>query len=239
MEIVFSSMGDVAKNFYSPPKPASQFLPSWYKDMPSLSPGEESYGLSKTFSRATNATLKHCSPFLDALTSGYIWAAEADIEIRKEEDGNFYFGWRSEQDLVTSHSEDQHPGLPPAIGGQSFVMKWSFSYHISTPRGYSTLFMHPSNRNDLPFRTFSGIVDTDMYPLSVQFPFQLLGDQIQERYIIEQGTPLVQMMPFKRDNWNSKLDHMTQEEVAKKDFDYNRKIVKHYKSKFWTKKKFK
>jgi hypothetical protein len=236
-KIKFYPMNDIYANFLDKPKPASSFLPKWYKDMPNFADGQDRHGIHKDYGSEANTTVKHCAPFLDALTMGYVWSLAVDIEVLREGD-SFHFGWRPSGDFVTSHIESQHPGLPAVADGESFVMKWSFDYKIVTPKGYSTLFTHPFNRNDLPFRTFTGVVETDSFELPVQFPFQLISKNIGESLIIPKGTPVVQMIPFKRDNWKSELGNYDPLAAERGWFNLSSTIVKSYKNNYWKKKKY-
>jgi len=243
MKIEFTFIGPDS-NFaevLKPPQPASQFMPQWYKDMPQIMPssGDTKPGLLPQDQYVTNSTMKHCSPFLDAITAGYVYALPIDMEIRKDQEGAFFFRWKTPGDFVSSHSEDQHPGLPNPVDGDGAVMKWVFDFKIKTPSGYSAMFTHPLNRHDLPFRTFSGIVDTDEYTQSVQFPFQLLSSQIEDHLIIKKGTPLVQIIPFKREPWVAETTTQSTKQTFKDFFDFNSTIVKSYKNNFWKKKTYK
>jgi hypothetical protein len=237
MEIQFIDTKPESLRFIEPPKPASLFVPEWYKSMPVLGGHHSKIGIGDGNSPAPNTTVKACSPFLDSLTAGYVWSAPADIEIRREND-QFSFRWRTAGEMISEHSAAQHPGLPPVEGGADFVMKWAFHFVIETPPGYSTFFTHPLNRHDLPFRTFSGVVDTDTYPLAVQFPFQVITKDIEDRIIIDEGTPLCQFFPIKREPWKSSTSVETENDVAKRNFDFKKKIVRAYKSRYWHKKSF-
>lgn len=234
-KIQFIEYNEQAK-YCKVPQPSNSFIPEWFKKMDTLIQGNKRRGLLNNI-ETPNTTMKSCSPFLDALTTGYIWSAEADIEIKTIDDSVF-FNWRIETELVSEHSKDQHPILPPAFNGYDFVMKWAFHHIIKTPPGYSTFFTHPLNRNDLPFRTFSGIVDTDSYILPVQFPFQLMATN-DFPIIIEKGTPLCQFFPFKRDNWSSEKISFNYENYKKTKIEYFSKIQKAYKSRYWNKKQYK
>jgi hypothetical protein len=233
MKIEFVPTTEASKYFYDPPSCSKNFIPTWYKKMPKTI-NNDRYQISDDTYSVVNSTLKMCSPFLDAITAGYIWPAPVDIEIKKGLDGIHYFRWRTEEVVVTEHTKQQHPGLPKAFNGQDFVMKWAFDYIIQTPKGYSTYFTHPINRYDLPFITFSGIVDTDKYKRPVQFPFQIVSND--EYFIIEKGTPLCQFFSFKRDFWKSKINIIDEIEIKKTNFDFKSKIQRAYKNKFWEKK---
>jgi hypothetical protein len=171
---------------------------------------------------------------------GYVWGCPVDMEVKKVEgDGEpvYYFRWRTNGDFISTHSENQHPGLPTPQGGVNKVLKWEFPYIVTTPPGYSTIFTHPFNRSDLPFVTLTGVVDTDTYPISIKFPFQLLefqGDSI----IIKKGTPLCQIIPIKRESWVSEAGEVDDALDAKNNFEYFSKIVRSYKSRYWHKKEY-
>lgn len=230
-----NEFGTYYKDLISHPKSATSYIPEWYKSMPSNINSSIS-GLSPENKFATNSTLKGCSPFLDGLSLGYIYELPIDIEFRKE-GNNISVNWRDNEKFITTHDEIQHPGLPSQMLDMPFVLKWNFPFSIKTPNGYSCLFTHPLNRHDLPFRTFSGIVETDDYPGNVQFPFQLIKD-FEYNLIIEKGTPVCQIFPFKRENWESNRKNISIEEKNKRQFAINSKIVKSYKKQWWKKKTY-
>lgn len=236
MDIEFVPCSEFAENILPKPLPASKFIPSWYSKMNLFINSEKTYGLS---GMASNTTMKACTPFLDALTFGYVWYLPVDLQIKKNYDGyDYYFTWRTPGDFITHHSYEQHPSLPAPINGSDGVSKFQFDFTIKTPPGYSTFFTHPINRHDLPFRTFSGVVDTDTYHLPVQFPFQLLnfeGDSL----IIEKNTPVCQFFPFKRNGWKSKIGKYNEIEHRKKTFYFKSFIKRSYKNNFWHPKEFK
>lgn len=236
--ITFSPYTEYAQSFLDPPEPANRNIPDWYKKTSLLMPGNKTRGSDKNSPKTVNTTIKGCVPFLDSITSGYIFKATTDIEFRKE-NGEIRFTWFTpEHDTVTMHNPDQVYFMPEPYNGYSYPFKWGFQYIITTPPGYSTFFTHPINRHDLPFRTFSGVVDTDMYETAVQFPFQLLKFD-SERIIIEKGTPLCQFIPFKRDNWKSEVKDISILEMKQRSVRYLEKIIKPYKARFWEKKQYK
>jgi hypothetical protein len=167
------------------PIPASKAIPEWYRKMPRVVGGVQ--------------TVKTCVPVLDVLTAGYIIplpAAVAWDESSKKFLSQANFDVNSDhyftqtEDVVISEEYDSQPH------------KWINNWFIKTPPGYSTLFVHPMNRQDLPFYSFSGIVDTDKHPLIVNFPFVWKKNF---KGIVPAGTPMVQAIPFKRDDWTSEV----------------------------------
>jgi hypothetical protein len=236
-QVVFRPATKTAEQLLSPPVPANGKRPSWYSRMPLFVRGQKTFGLIQgQHGMIPNTTLRACMPFKEALTLGYLVLLEADLLVTKKENG-FDFSWSVETDLVSSHSPEQAPGLPEPFDGKPGVMKWSNEYTFSTPKGYSALYTHPMNRHDLPFRTFSGVVETDRYPLPVQFPFQML-DFSNDSLIIPKGTPVAQIMPFKRDNFESSLVKANEEETRKAGFVLHSLISSAYKTLWWVKKTY-
>lgn len=238
MQLLFEPADKDAELLFERPKPSSQHIPNWYKDMPIHMDGEKITGLNKESVAVSNLTLKGCSPFLDALTSGYMFTLPSDIEFRNHAGKGINIRWATNINLLSSHAEQQAPGLPEPFGGNKDLLKWRPGWRVITPPGYSCLFTHPLNRHDLPFRTFSGIVDTDSYPLGVEFPFQLLRTISEDIFILEAGTPICQVIPFKRDDWKSKAIPFDEEKNKKDGFKLKSKIVRSYKKQFWYKKNY-
>ena len=237
MKLQFEPFDKEAELLFEKPKPAAKSIPSWYKDMATYMDGEREIGLSKDGVAVSNLTLKGCSPFLDALTSGYIFELPFDLEFRKES-GGMRVRWATNVNLIGSHGPEQAPGLPAPFGGNESLFKWRPGWRISTPKGYSALFTHPLNRHELPFRTFSGVVDTDMYELGVEFPFQLLDTFDKNITILEKGTPICQVIPFKRENWVSEQIPFDEDKNKLNGFKLKSKIVRSYKTQFWQKKTY-
>jgi hypothetical protein len=216
-----------------PPTPAARHLPEWYKNLfPYINnakklkfpPGVGTH----------NTTVKRCMPFLDAMSAGYTFVLNDDIYV-EQVDNQPFIRWKSDAEIVTWHSIDQFEGLPIPKGYHSVVAKWHNDYILETPVGYSMLFTHPINRFDLPFKTITGFVDTDNYVLPVQFPFFL--EQGFEG-IIKSGTPVAQMIPVKRDSWNSDLKKYDKDDSYKRYRKMNRTFAGSYKLNFWTKKTY-
>lgn len=142
----------------------------------------------------TNATIKKCMPVFDAITSGYIITLPADVFVAVE-NGVQVFTWAN-YDLVQFHPIDQASSHPESNGLE--FPKWINYWAITTPKGYSTLFVQPFHRESV-FNIFPGVVDTDVFNHPINFPF-VMKDKNWEG-IIPQGTPIAQVIPFKRDAW--------------------------------------
>jgi hypothetical protein len=214
--------------------PATEFIPEWYKKSPLTIPGTTTH-LDLTSSNATNSTYKKCTPFFDAMSIGYIVFLTADIEVVRKENGMPYVMWRTKRRIITEHSNDQWGGLPVPDGYSPFIYKWYNHFAVHTPKDYSLLFTQPINRFDLPFQSITGVVDCDLYKLTVQFPF-FIKDTFSG--IIEKGTPITQIIPIKRETWKRTLEEYSEEMVNLNEEKYYSTINRSYKKNYWSKKEY-
>lgn len=237
MQIEFMPTDNFAKDYLEPFKPASRYVPGWYREMPRHRFGEDKYGIAINNNAISNATVKGCTPFLDALTHGYMAVAPVDFEVRRIDEQEYAIRWRTEGDFIGRHDQSQYPSMKRET--PSTVLEWESYFITKTPKGYSTMFTHPLNRHDLPFRTFTGIVDTDKYLAPALLPFEIIANiEPEEFFIIEKGTPLYQFFPIKRDDWSSKTGKVGEEQRRKQYFNMKSKIKNSYKDQFWQRKSF-
>lgn len=215
---------------------SSLYIPDWYKKSPQKIKNLESYSLIPNYPNATTSTYKKCSPFLDALTNGYILYLSQDIEVIIEDSGESRILWRNAAlNPISFHGNEQWEGFKYPENCHEIVYKWENSFVIKTPKNYSTLFTHPHNRFDLPFYTLSGVVDTDKYNLPVQFPFFLKKSFTG---IIKAGTPIAQITFFKRNRWFRIIKKYNKENIRKEHFKYFKNIERSYKNLVWQKKEY-
>lgn len=233
MEIKFRPFTD-KKEILLKPYPAVQNLPEWYKK---LSPYIEGDKEQNNPDGTKNITIKRCNPVGDALGAGYFLILENTIQVQKNITGVPAIVWqRGGPQYVSEHSKEQIDLalIPEGFSEQPFKFKNDWS--IETPKGYSVLITHPLNRNAEPFLTLSGIVDTDTYHNSIQLPFLIRKDF---EGFIESGTPIAQVIPFKRDNWKAKFFDHNPEFVETEKASFYRSLHRHYKRFHWKRKEFK
>lgn len=213
---------------------ASSTIPTWYRNLPARLNGERDMRVVKGPRLGTNANLKMCVPFLDAIMSGYTLCLTHDLYVEYVDDKQVV-NWKIGGDLVTVHLPEQREGVPIPDIYTDTIFKWSNVWGIETPAGYSSFFTHPINRFDLPFLTLSGVVDTDKYNLSVLFPFLLRKDFVG---LIERGTPIAQVIPFKRENWTSEWVPELWDKAKHHWWWSNSTAIGWYKKNIWKKKTY-
>jgi hypothetical protein len=213
----------------TPPVPAKTVLPEWYKEIPPYIDKAKKLSYPMNFT-THNTTIKRCVPFLDALSSGYMFTLDDDVFV-EHINNEPNMRWKTDAEMITWHTVNQFPGLPIPDEYFYMVAKWHNEWMIQTPKGYSAVFSHPMNRIDLPFYTLSGIVDTDKHPVPVQFPF-ILKKNFEG--IIKAGTPLAHITLVKREEWKSQVMPFNEDEEYKKRRGYYRTFAESYKKNFWT-----
>jgi Family of unknown function (DUF6065) len=175
------------KDVIAEPVPAKSVLPVWFRHLP---------GVDKSQLSATNngLTVKRCPPFLDAMSAGWIIPLAATVRLEISEGGQTVTaGWEFDRELVSNHAAFQLAGSPYEPRPP---MKFHNLWTIRTPKGWSCLFLPPINRPNTVIEVLSGLVDTDSYTAPVNFPFVAIApDGV---YTLEKGTPLVQVVPFRR-----------------------------------------
>ncbi len=173
------------------PKPASKFIPEWYKSIPPTLD-------SKDHQNRPNLTAKKCLPMLDAMTAGYVIPLAGDLGLKSSEDCNTIEVFNPpEIRLAEFHSLHQlgpkAPGMPaPPV---KFINPWI----IKTAPGWSTLIIPLVNSSleNPHFTCLGGLVDTDKYAKEINFPAIWHTPNFDD--YIPAGTPLVVVIPVKRD----------------------------------------
>jgi hypothetical protein len=199
------------------PQPAKNFIPNWYKDIKA----------GKEFSN-----VKKCIPFLDSMSSGYIQMTWCDIDIVDEEDGLKVI-FDSKVPLF-SYREISHMPVDNSFYNIEFV--WQRPWSTFLPDGYSALVVHPLNRVDLPFITLSGIVDFDK---SIHAQIGNIPFYIKRGFTgtIPAGTPMFQIIPIKREDWQSENQEYSNL-FWEKRIGERKGFTDFYKKRVWQKKYF-
>jgi len=230
MKISFIPPSKEFENFVDSPSPSKNMVPKWYKDSPVFSEKDISF---TNHNMITNFALKQCMPFLDSMTMGYIQTTWTDIFVEIK-DGFPVFRQKNGPYIV---GQRENTSLPLSDSYYPIEFIWKSSWIPKTPNGYSSIVSSPLNRFDLPFITGTGIVDTDDYNHmnGGQFPFYL---QKGFSGLIPKGTPMYQIIPFKRETWEKEDEKFDELEMEKKIRIMSSMYYGVYKKLFWKKKKF-
>jgi hypothetical protein len=199
--IEFISNDEIAaKNF--PPLPANKIIPEWFKKLPLLTDNDE-FTAKKCheYSAKKPMSIKHCMPVNDYMTSGYVIRSAADIVITPEKEGIYKsFTWCASEPFISAHKHEQCP--IHIQKEKNHYIKILSNWRIKTALGYSCyIYQHDFFIND-EMKLFPGIVDTDTYSNSINFPGVVTA---KSTFLIKAGDPLMVVFPFKREDWAHKI----------------------------------
>jgi len=220
IDITFKCKSDW--KYAEPIVPASQALPQWYKDMTPDIPGNQS------ISRSNDGTIKACPAMFDNMAQGYILPLWTDLYVEPSEEDSrngkpiprFYWSSSNIEPVVQIGNKEQTNGCPRADKLPTPWLKLISPWLISTPKGYSTLFISPFNNADSLFEPFSGVIHTDIFSTYIKVLTLWKGPE-DFKGIIKAGTPLVQMIPFKRESFQHNLGIITPEEDDEEQACFN------------------
>jgi hypothetical protein len=219
------------------PYPATQAIPNWWKAMTPYSKSPDNPKGSKLIVREllSNASPKKCVPMLDALTSGYIIPLWSDVQISNEGD-NKLVTWRVTEPVFQIHGMQTRTDVEAPNGYNPQVFKFLNKWNIITPKGYSCLLVQPFGYRKTGVQAVPAVIDTDRSNLEILPPVWFENDFED---ILEKGTPLVQVIPFKRSDWKAEYSYLKNDQYRKlEDKNFGSTIVNHYIKNMWSKKTY-
>ena len=95
-------------------------------------------------------------------------------------------------------------------------LKFKMDFLIETPKGTSCYYLDPFLFDNPYFSTWQGVIDTDKFNQITTNNNLIFYPKVDESFIIPKGTPLVQIVPFVRYPWKSKVTYLTKQEIDEK-----------------------
>jgi hypothetical protein len=237
-KIKFLQSYPMLSDVFPKPSPASRNIPQWYKDQPGIigdNPEVPENGVLKL-------SVKKCQAFFDVMAAGYIIKVPVDIYIDTTQgklDVQIPVALQNfRNELITHHSTEQVSHMP--IDTDRYcneILRIHPTWMVSTEKGYSTLYLQPLHGKPSPLKAVEAIIDTDEF-----FSDGHLSFLVEKGFkgLIKQGTPMVQIIPFKRDDWEMEVEENFNPEKTISQRNSVRSTFQHgYKLKFWQKKTFK
>jgi hypothetical protein len=175
------------------PIPARATLPDWLRAMPANAHSE-------IHGRAIR-TVKQCPPFVDAMAHGVMILLPCDVVVER---GTFSWAWEIPAPATSGHPRaplsfhvaSQFPGAPFGRDNQAAI-KFNSFWTVELDPGWSLFATHPVNRDDLPFRLISGLVDADRFhDGGINFP--AIWMQPDFSGVLPRGTPVAQCFAVPR-----------------------------------------
>jgi hypothetical protein len=194
-----------------PPVPAKSVLPDWLRAM---APRVHSPVHGREI-----RTVKQCPPFVDAMSHGFMVLLPCDVVV--ERGARFSWDWplppldlpEHPRAPLSFHVAEQIAGSPLARGSRSAI-KFNSFWTIELEEGCSLLAMHPVNRDELPFRLATGLVDADRFnEVGINFPAVWLDDAFEG--VLRRGTPVAQCCVVRREPLELRCEAMTQGDASR------------------------
>jgi hypothetical protein len=235
MNIEFIPSSKEAELVVPRPKPAKNYIPDWYKNIPT--PVRDGFEFNNNPGDVSNLNIKACIPFLDAYTHGYIQETWTDIHIKASEDGQTIldYNWAKGPNIIGHRKQSSKFEISNSY--YDLELLWEEQWLPKLPKGYSVLYTSPLNRFDLPFRSLDAVIDADNYyhEYKGQYPFY-----INKNFsgVIPAGTPMYQIIPIKRSDWQSASIKFNEEENRKRNQEIRKYFFRAYKNLFWERKNF-
>ncbi len=176
------------------PVPARGELPDWLRAMPAKAHSD--------IHGRDIRTVKQCPPFIDAMAYGVMILLPCDVTVER---GAFSWNWDIPEPATSGHPRAplsfhvaaQFPDAPFARDGQAAI-KFNSFWTIEIEPGWSLFATHPVNRDDLPFRLISGLVDADRFhDGGINFPAIWLQPEFSG--VLPKGTPVAQCFAVPRE----------------------------------------
>ena len=253
-KVIFKSFRPwLNKENISVPTPTQKVIPNWYKDADRFAknPYTGEYfpanqmvcpvpkeGTADDYGKVP--TWKACPAIMDGFSTGYVLLTPCDIQFFKDSNGKIDVKITDEKHKDFCSKRPPMPQFEHPKGFYKEHFSWQSEWSLGLPEGYSSLFMTPMNRFDLPFINTTGVVDSDKVELIGSLPFFIAEGW---EGTIPAGTPYVQILPFKRENWESEIEILNQKEMYDKMVEnaafYRQPDGGVYKNKIWTRREYK
>ena len=203
------------------PYVAKNKIPDWHKN---TSPTNNN-----------NRTIKKCMPVTDMITAGYILPAPVDFKMYLTDDGGIKFDPNDNSEFfITRHDPIQYSQAPYC---NDIILKFDFPWIFKTPPGWSMMYIAPAHRDNSRYEALSAIIETDTYYNSSSCPVRVKNWKAGEELVIPKGYPLVQAIPFKREDFKLSMSHVNWSNLFSTAIDLS-KNPSAYRDKFREKKRF-
>lgn len=218
------------------PDPSKKHVPNWFSSSNRFWVDEFGNTPEHSFGGKV-LSFKACPALVDIFIMGYMLKTPCNIYVYKE---NGMLKHKTENGFEDfCGARPKMDGFPTPEGYAEDHFHWYPNWMPQLPEGYSALYVNPLNRFDLPFLTVSGLIDNDDMDTPGLMPFF-----IKKNFegLIPAGTPYVQIIPFKREDWEMEKVMHNNDEIAKRhEYQANKFRIPEggaYKKTVWKRKNF-
>lgn len=246
--IYFESMTPYFSDIIKKPSPSIYSVPKEWKNLPKVIDHSEnvlSAGniMADILPDLTSKTRRMCPAINDSFNFGYVIYCPVDIFIDSTDENSLIV-----QEAIDISPPNIYSMAHPIIEQKEVIdyaksdfyhdhlLKIFTTFSVRTDPGYSCWFTAPISHPNLAVRAIDGIVDTDVFPADHPIPFLVKKNF---KSILPAGTPILQIIPFKREDFYM-VDDCTFDfnEAEKRTVKIKSMFKNSYKKNFWKRKKF-
>jgi len=192
---------------YAPIRPAIEFLPKKFKEMP-LFVDKQEHMIDST------KTIKACPGIKDYLTLGYIIPAWCDMEFTPVQDGQIFGRYSDPTYNHAIHSQEQVGNFLEKTYKVNTPIKLDNPWRTWTTKNWSLLYLPLHYHDGLNFNAVPGIIDHDLGALHSPINIMLKENK---KTVIKQGDPLVQVIPIRREIVNARTGDLSKTAILRHD----------------------
>ena len=183
---------------------AKSIMPDWWKKMK----------IFQAVRGKRTQTIRACPAMDDWLKSGWYILANRDIEVLVGQDRE---GLSNENFITRDHTNSgynspSHPSeqfdnafdyIKNTKGHVKDAFKMRNPWNIITPDGYTCFYLDPFLFQNNHFAVWQGIIDTDKFNTNQDNSQIIFYPKVEHSFVIPEGTPLVQIIPYRREEWTA------------------------------------
>lgn len=175
------------------PKESKHFLPDWFKNMPA--------NISQNKLRPEVKTVKMCPSFSTIFNEGFVLVAPCDILLKFDNKTKRY-EWHTPNSKFGLEVHGNEQLIDYVNTDIKMIFKIQMPYYAIVPRGYSFRQIPLIYNFNKDWQVAYGNFKADKVP---ELTIQIMYTSDKEEILIKQGTPLCQMIPYKREKFTMKI----------------------------------
>ena len=183
---------------------AKSIMPDWWKKMK----------IFQAVRGKSTQTIRACPAMDDWLKSGWYILANRDMEVLvgQDRDGLSNENFTTRDPTNQGYGSPTHPSeqfdnafdyLKNGKGHVKDAFKMRNAWNIITPTDYSCFYLDPFLFQNDYFAVWQGVIDTDKFNTNLDNSQIIFYPKVEHSFTIPKGTPLVQVIPFKREKWTA------------------------------------